>query len=394
MTVCLNFQGEIIETLYVDTNLPQQDELQTILSQILLKLEDDSVNQLTREELCKLLKTVIRLLKSVKEQYDSLVYLRQWDRFLLKRFEGSDQEIQFWTGFYSSGILMAFYTNLLEPHVGNINYWASTNSSTRSEDACKRGRKRSLQPIDEMFLTLVKLRQGSANEDIGERFKLSSSEATRIFVTWVNFMHAVLDVFEIWLSKRKIKKYMPDCFKGLYENVRVIIDCTEIPLEKPSDLECQAATFSTYKHCNTVKALVGISPSGVPTFVSDTFEGSISDNEITIKSGLLDKLEPNDAVMADRGFTIREVLAKQNIRLVIPHFLSGKKQMEIPQLVESVALARVRIHVERCMGRIKQWKFISRKVPLTYWEQINHIYRLCALLVLFWPPLLKTEESD
>jgi hypothetical protein len=139
---------------------------------------------------------------------------------------------------------------------------------------------------------------------------------------------------------------MPECFKGLYNDVRVVIDCTEIQLEKPSDLESQAATFSMYKHCNTVKALIGISPSGVPTFISDAFEGSISDNDITLKSGLVDKLEAFDAVMADRGFTAREALAKQKVRLITPHFLSGKSQMNIPQLVESVALARVRIHVE------------------------------------------------
>ncbi|XP_031556376.1 uncharacterized protein LOC116293119 [Actinia tenebrosa] len=251
--------------------------------------------------------------------------------FTFNRNEGSDTQIRFWTGFYSSNILVAIFTNLLEPHVNALHYWDSNNSAKKDADPEKCGRKRQLQPIDEMFLTLVK--QESANEALDERFNLSAMDASRIFMTWVHFMHTVLNSIEIWLSKSKIRKYLPDCFKGLYNDVRVIIDCTEIPLEKPSDFECQAATFSMYEHCNTVKALVGISPSGIPTFISDAYEGSISDNEITLKSGLIEKREANDAIMADRGFTGIDTLNKHKIRLTTPHFLSGKAQMDVSNLV-------------------------------------------------------------
>jgi hypothetical protein len=344
-----------------------------------------------RDELKKLLDVVIKLLKNYKEQLDTTKEISRCMKFSFQRFEGSDQDIQFWTGFYSYQSLLIFYQHLLEPHVYVLHYWGSKNSETKAEYTGKCGPKRQLDPVDEMFMTLVKLKQGSACKDIAERFNISESQVTRIFVTWVNFMHGVLNDVNIWMSKRSVRKFMPECFKGLYSDVRVIIDCTEIPLEKPSDFESQAATYSMYKHCNTVKGLVGISPSGVPTFVSKTFEGSISDNEITIQSGLLDKLDINDAVMADRGFTLKELFAKHKARLIIPHFLSGKAQMGIPELVESVAIARVRIHVERCMGRIKQWRIMQRKLPITYWNQINEIFQLCAYLSLFWPPLLDNE---
>ena len=44
------------------------------------------------------------------------------------------------------------------------------------------------------------------------------------------------------------------------------------------------------------------------TFISDLYPGSISDKELTRRSGILDLLEGGDSVMADRGFDIKEDL--------------------------------------------------------------------------------------
>ena len=61
-------------------------------------------------------------------------------------------------------------------------------------------------------------------------------------------------------------------------------------------------------------------------FVSDCFEGSISDKQITRKSGFLDKILPGDVVLADRGFTIHDLLAEKGATLEIPPFREGRKQ--------------------------------------------------------------------
>ena len=58
-------------------------------------------------------------------------------------------------------------------------------------------------------------------------------------------------------------------------------------------------------------------------FISYAFECSISDREIVIQSGLLDKLHRGDLVLADRGFTIKDLLNKNGANLNIPHFLVG-----------------------------------------------------------------------
>jgi hypothetical protein len=337
-------------------------------------------------QLQDLLKVVIQLLKNVQEQLDTVVELKQCNKFSLKHFEGSDDDIKFWTGFYSYNSLIYFYNGFILPNEANMKYWGTKN--TNVDRQFKTGMAHQLSPIDEMFLTLIKLRRGSANEDLAERFNLSSKYVSSIVITWVNLMAATFRKTNIWLSKKKVRKLMPNSFKPIYSDVRVIIDCTELEIERPSDFEIQSATYSTYKSRNTVKGLIGLSPTGVTTFVSDLMEGSVSDNDITLQSGLVSKLEKGDAIMADRGWTNKTALSSHGIRLVVPHFLKGRTQLPISDLVESVSLARLRIHVERCIGRIKQWKILTNKVPLTYWNNLNDIWFVCANLLLFWPPLI------
>ena len=80
---------------------------------------------------------------------------------------------------------------------------------------------------------------------------------------------------------------LPESFKGGFEDIDLIIDCTEVWIQKPSDPIAQSATWSEYKGHNTGKILVGVTPVGFPRFVSDVYPGSISDDDITGASGIL-----------------------------------------------------------------------------------------------------------
>ena len=69
-----------------------------------------------------------------------------------------------------------------------------------------------------------------------------------------------------------------------------------------------------------MKTLVGITPSGFFSFVSKLWIGSTSDRKLTQKSGILELIEEGDHVMADRGFTIRDLLTKRKAYLNMPPF--------------------------------------------------------------------------
>ena len=74
------------------------------------------------------------------------------------------------------------------------------------------------------------------------------------------------------------------------KKVAVILDCFEIFIERPSNLFARACTWSSYKHHNTVKVLLGTTPQGVISYVSGTWGGRVSDKYITEHCGILNKI--------------------------------------------------------------------------------------------------------
>ena len=167
---------------------------------------------------------------------------------------------------------------------------------------------------------------------------------------------------------------MPETFKTTYPSTRCIIDCTETFCQIPSSLSSQSAVLSNYKHDVTYKGLLGIAPSGAITFISELYEGSISDKEIVKRSGILNKnlWDDNDSIMTDRSFKIQNEPAPLNVELKIPSFLCGRAQTTEAEVKESQTTAPVRIHVERAITRIKKFKALNH-IPLTLHGFVNQI---------------------
>ena len=116
---------------------------------------------------------------------------------------------------------------------------STENNSDYSEDylLTKKGRARSLRPIDEFFMVMCRLRQGFLEDHLAQLFNVSASTVSRIIITWVNFMFFKFGQINIWPSRKVIDTTMPEAFKGKYKSTRVIIDCTEVRCQMPSSLQ-------------------------------------------------------------------------------------------------------------------------------------------------------------
>ena len=86
------------------------------------------------------------------------------------------------------------------------------------------------------------------------------------------------------------------------------------------NLLARAQTYSSYKHHNIVKYLIGITPQGTVSFILDGWGGHVSDKHLTENCGLLNHLIPGDTVLADRGFDIQDSVGICCARVAIPAF--------------------------------------------------------------------------
>ena len=145
-------------------------------------------------------------------------------------------------------------------------------------------------------------------------------------------------------------------FKYSFGNkTTVIIDCFEVFINRPSNLLARAQTWSSCKHHNTVKVLIGITPQGTISYVSQPWGGRTSDKFLTENCGILNKLLPGDLVLADCGFTIAESVMFQQAQLAIPAFTKGKDQLDPVDVEKTRGISNVRIHVERVIGLNIVW---------------------------------------
>ena len=236
---------------------------------------------------------------------------------------------------------------------------------------------------------LYRLQCNPLEKDIGDRVSLRPSSISRIVVTWVNFLYFRLKQLPIWASRKMVDDEMPSCFKSHYQKTRVIIDCTEIFVQMPSSFRAQSQTYSQYKSHNTAKGLVGISPNGMVTFISHLYGGHVSDKALTVDCGLLELLEGGDVVMADKGFDIQDLLVTKKVILNIPSFLREKEQLSLAEEAETRRIASVRIHVERAIESIKNYRILQGVVPLSLLEQLDHIWFICCMLTNFLPALVE-----
>lgn len=154
----------------------------------------------------------------------------------------------------------------------------------------------------------------------------------------------------------------------------------------PNDLQIQSSTWSSYKHHNTAKFLVGDTPNGSINFISPLYVGSISDVQLTKESGLIEQLagKSNVSVMADHGFTICDQLKGIGVELNIPPFMEGQAQLPAAEVPKSLGCELESknciccIHVERAIARIKNFTILKGSLPNTLSRKTNQIVCVCC----------------
>ena len=230
------------------------------------------------------------------------------------------RDINYFTGLRNIDAFRLVFDYLSE-QARVMHYWkglSNTSIDLTSPRNLKNSNLRSLTLEQEFLLTLMRLRLGLLNGDLVNCFKVPSSLVSSIFTTWIKLMSLELKSLISWSQHHIIRRHLPSMFKKCYPHCCIIINYSELFIETPSSLDIATACWSNCKHHYTVKYLVGITPNGTVSFLSDRYRVRATDVFIVHDRGFLQGLQRKDQVMADRGFKIYDMLAFHQCTLAIP----------------------------------------------------------------------------
>ncbi|XP_052697412.1 uncharacterized protein LOC128175656 [Crassostrea angulata] len=289
--------------------------------------------------------------------------------------------------------LIHFYNriNYLAPKCEKMVYWRG--SSSTPDERTRSRRCTALDPIDQFLAIMMRLKVGLYVQDMTERFGVSVGAFSHYFTTWVCLLYKELKELNPFPSRDVIQRNMPSCFKS-FPNVRVILYCTEIFIQRSSSLVNQNQSFSNYKHHTTLKFLVGITPSGVISFVSEGFDGRVSDRRMIERTCILDLMEEGDGVMADKGFTIKNMLEKKGCTLNIPPFRSSSNQFTTQEVLNIQEIAKLRIHVERAICRVKNFHIFDGVLSLSLVPLSSQVFSVCCWITNLDVLLIESKFSS
>lgn len=226
-------------------------------------------------------------------------------------------------------------------------------------------------------------------------FGVHRSSISRIFYSTLDFLATACRNFVFWPEREILQETMPSVFKPEYSNCRIIIDLTEFVVEQPPTIAQRVQIYSHYKKGYRIKNVIGCTPSGFICMVSKCHGGRATDAQITVSSEMIKKLHSGDVVLADKGFPqIKSKLDEsgQNIILVMPPFLH-KEGFTAEEVESTYKIARVRIHIERIMQRIRTYKIVD-KFTLEMLPHCDNIICMCCVLVNLQPPIIQEKIDE
>lgn len=145
---------------------------------------------------------------------------------------------------------------------------------------------------DRIILTFMRLKQNVSYAFLNILFKnCSERHISNVISNTLDILSKTLKFAVFFPVKGEILRNVPFCFQD-YADVSLILDCTEIDIQKPKNLCCQLMTYSFYKSRYIFK-----------------------------QRGIIDFLGKDEKIMMDKGFLIDDICIQNGIQIVRPPFL-------------------------------------------------------------------------
>ncbi|XP_060581210.1 uncharacterized protein LOC132737861 [Ruditapes philippinarum] len=352
---------QVARTLIELSSTNEPEFVATPLTADVLDQDPEPICQLTFDELNNDDDTCVdELVQVTQSQVNSELQRLLNENYALKQelqqvelnessFENNDEKVKYYTGLPNSIMLMTVF-DFVKDYI--------PKQRVNSE----------LSQFERLIMTLMRLKLNFPVQYLAYQFNTSTSTVSRTFTTMIHILFVRFKHLLYWPKREELRQTMPLEFrKSFGQKTAVIIDCFEVFIQRPKNLLARAQTWSSYKHTNTVKFLVGITPQGSISFLSKAWGGRASDKYITENCGILGKLLPGDLVLADRGFDIADSVGMCCAQVNIPAFTKGKAQLSAIDVETTRKIAHVRIHVERVIGLVRnKYTILQDRLPVDF----------------------------
>lgn len=246
-----------------------------------------------------------------------------------------------------------------------------------------------------VMLTLRKIRLNEVFELLALYMGISVSYASEIFRKNLPTVSACLSELIFSVPKSTTLLNLPVAFRLNYHNVTHTLDCFEVQIQTPSNSMHRAITWSSYKHCPTLKYLISITPDVFCNYISRGYGGRNTDIGITNNCGLLQCILRDNDVLADRGFkSLEAILAARGVNLKRPPSVFKGRPMSKDDCATGRQVASVRIHVERYIGRLREFSLIAphSTVPIKMIPLVDMCVVIACGLTNLGAPLIAGNE--
>lgn len=230
-----------------------------------------------------------------------------------------------------------------------------------------------------LLMALVWLRIYPTYELLGWLFGLEKSNA------WENVQDAlaVLETLADFPFERpaadRAKLATKEAVRDAFPQVKVILDGKEQPFRRPQGWGRQKPFYSGKQQRHTVKNQVVCRPDGRIGAVSATAPGSTHDLAMLRGSGVLDRLDPGEGVMADKAYTGAQD-DRPGIPVVVPATATRGHPLTEEQAAGNRVISRFRVVIEHVMAQLNRFQ-VLKQVFRSAFRRHTQVIRVVAALV-------------
>ena len=104
---------------------------------------------------------------------------------------------------------------------------------------------------------------------------------------------------------------------------------------------------------------------------------------------IAEKFSTGMIALVDRGFNVQDRFLSRQVKVVFQPFKCKKAPFCNDQVFKSKDIAKARFHIERVIGRMKEFDLLKNELPPSLIDLADDIWTIAGAISNIQPPLIK-----